>query len=112
MSLLNFSVNQSGMAASNLTYQAGILPPKTKIPVEESFSLKNDEDLKIFITKFDEKLRSLEKQIRCFDDDLANSLDFINFYGECNKKIQQIEEILKKYLPHKNSLAFQKTQKF
>lgn len=84
MSLLNFSVNQSVMGAS-MTYQA----------VEESFSLRNDEDLKVFIEKFDEKVKSLEKQIKCFDDDLANSLDFKNFYGECNKKIQQIEEILK-----------------
>jgi len=47
MSLLNFSVNQSYARADMLTYQA----------VEESFSWKNDEDIEIFLEKFDEQLK-------------------------------------------------------
>lgn len=44
--------------------------------VEESFSLRNDNDTINFKTNLEEKLKSIEQFIRKFDEDVATGYDF------------------------------------
>lgn len=85
MSLLNFSVNQSFIHGNHLTYQA----------VEESFNLKNEEDMQSFNIKLDDKQKLVENEINQFDEKFSSLDDFKVFYDETNEKINDVEEIQK-----------------